>query len=190
MNTGFTLAVCTVACAYLTGCTKSPPSVAVTALAYQEFYTSTSDYADVSPIAYRVVVAVTNTGSSPVVFDIVQCAFIPGNGKPLLDTIHPYDQAKGDDRSAYEDNLKSAAIAAGGGETFSFTTDGYTFKLLRDAGTGPLEFVVILMKGGSPVVGPFAAVLPSPKDLPQYEFSVRSNTPGKVLPLRYSRKGQ
>jgi hypothetical protein len=164
----------------------------VTAEVYQEHYVTISDNPDVSPIAYHVTVTVKNSGSNPIVYDTVQAAFLPGEGKnPLIMTTHPYDKDRGDKQEAYKKDRKSATIAPGATETFNFTTNGYTFKLLRDAGKAPLEFVVILVKGDDPVipvVGPYAAPLPALNDLLKYEQSVLDKTPGKALTLKYTRK--
>lgn len=186
MNERLILFVAVVCCTNLTACKERPQSPIVTAEAYQEFHTTMSDSHDSSPIAYRVNVTVKNTGSSPIVFDTIVCAFVPANGRPLINKTYVYDKTKGKDEKSYNSDLKTDAIEPGTAKTFSSTTDGYTFKLLGDAGNLPLQFVFTLYRGDSTpaisAIGSHGADLPDIQALPRY--NVPATTRGKELSLQ------
>lgn len=173
-------------CTHLTACKQRPQAATVTAEVYQEFHTTTGDSPDTSPVAYRVNVTVKNGGAKPIVFDTVVCAFVPANGKPLLNKTYVYDETRGYDQKAYDRGLKTDTIEPGAVKTFSSTTDGYTFKLLRDTGGLPLQFIFTLLRGDSTpalsVIGSHSADLPNIPTLPQY--SVSDTRRGKDLALQ------
>lgn len=167
----------------LLGCGKRDGggSAVVTLEAFQEPHASMGN-PGTSPIAYRTVVTVANSGGTPIVFDTVVCAFVPANGEPLICKTYVFDKTKGYSPDAYSRDLLTEAIHAGAVKTFESSTDGYTFDLLRNAGNLPLKFVFTLIVGpGTPapiVVGPYEADLPGIQELPIY-----GNAQGKALPM-------
>lgn len=171
MKRNIKLAILIACCSQLTACNKANINIQ----AYQEAYTNESG----SSIAYRVIIGVTNNGINSLAFDALQGAFVPDSGTPLEQTLSERTMTGGGESSTIR-------IAAGKGQTFSFTSDGYTADLLKDAGNGALKFKVKLMSGGSPIVAPCVAVLPSLKNLPQYD----DTNQGTVLPVTYLGKGQ
>ncbi|MSU63934.1 MAG: hypothetical protein EXS31_16330 [Pedosphaera sp.] len=165
---------------------RTPPSaVAIAAEAYQESSTSMSGNPVTSPITYRIIVTVTNTGWRPIVFDTIQAFFNSDNsGQPLVLTRHPHDETKGDNTDVDAKNLNTAAIAPGAGERFVFT-GADTAKLNPDGWNGEVEFFFRLNRGSTPAVGTYAFQRPETKDVLQYELSLPDARPGKPLTPRF-----
>lgn len=193
------ISVIAACCISLTACSRNLPATSspihsapvVTAEAFQEFYMTMSDSFAVSDVAYHVTVTLTNQGSSPIEYDCVQTAFIPAQGKPLVQKTVLYEKDKGMSQDAYEAGTATETIMPGDSTKFEITSNGYTNRLLRDARDGPIQFVVVFLKGKEPVeavVGPFGATLDSLEELPQYEVCMMENRLGKSLPLRSPRK--
>lgn len=153
---------------------KNEKKCAVAAWVSQEYYLSGMGNPTVSPFAYRVELEFTNTGSVPIEFDAVEAAFLPSVGRPLTQKTYPYDSTKGSNDRAYAEGDRIVKkIPPGGTEEFSFTTNGYTLLLLRDAGNKPLVFVALLANRKAVEVGPIWFELPSINSLPHYEKSER-----------------
>lgn len=141
----------------------SEPDLRLQGEAFQEFYASHSPGLDTCPVAYRLIITVKNVGTGPLTYDEIHAAFLPGRGKPLgMTTRHTKD-----------DRPVAMTLQAGAEAVHEFTTDGYTLKLLRDAGDSSLRFAMGFVKCGSSVGGRFFATLPGVDDLPQYETTGR-----------------
>ena len=185
MNRHLILVVIIVFSAYLSACTEGGRSASVTAEVYKEPYNTMSSSHDISPIAYRVNVTVKNNGRSPIVFDTVICAFVPAKGQPLLNKTYVYDKSRGMAEKNYRRDLNTDAIEPGSARMFSSTTNGLTFKLLRDASNLPLQFVFTLLKGNSTpalsVIGSHGASLPDIQALPLYNETTKPR--GKEISL-------
>lgn len=166
------------------------PSLAVTGEVTQEIHMSFGDNPDVSPVAYHVAVTVQNVGKTPLVFDTVEGAFLPKNGRPLRNVTHNVDKDKGDSPEASaKGDIPTDELAPGAARTLEFTTDGYTFKLLRDAGDAPLRFGLTFGRNRAAVTDSFVAILPDLKELPSYEKSMVENTKGKTLAFTQLKAG-
>jgi len=144
-------------------------SVSIKGEVGQESFHSLSS--SVAPIAYSVKVTLENKGGNSITLDQIVSHFIPSNGKAL--TLRTFF-AKGPSGLNYENYRKtptgSITISAGGSKTWNFTTNGYTFDLLSDAGDEPLMFGISFLKDGKPVIRSFITSLPKEiQDLPSHD---------------------
>ena len=168
------------------GCgNKAGGSISVSGEASRETYVSMmgGGLGDVGvPLAYHVAVTLKNSGTTNVTFDEIQGAFVPFQGQPLIQRTFAYDRSKGESVGAYEKGGNSLNVLEPGKSLdFDYTTDGYTMELLAAAGEQPLQFHLVLFRGGSPVAGPFVADLPNLADLPQYELTSKGDRKSRPL---------
>jgi len=177
----FNLFLATIAASYLTSCDKPPapqppptqsqapqasPGPKIEVEVFRDIYAGFGD-PGVSPMSYEVTVKFTNTTTTPFEFDTVEGAFLPENGTPLANRSHPYDASKQTEPGKYSgSDLKSSTVAPGASEVFHFTTDGYTGKLLSDAGNAPLRFGFTVAHRRKIVFGPLVGDLPQLNGLP------------------------
>ncbi|MCK5061846.1 hypothetical protein KAR28_04815 [Candidatus Parcubacteria bacterium] len=166
----------------LSSCTDSYKPATVTAEVYKESYEENAIYNDV---AYRVNITVKNCGENPIVYDTAICAFVPSSGRPLFNKIYIYDEARGNNEENYRRDLKTDVIESNLTRMFTSTTNGFTYNLLHDAGSLPLQIVFTLLIGNSEpaqsVIGSYGANLPDIQTLPQYTGV--TNTKGKKITL-------
>lgn len=143
------------------GCEKkrSVKSISIEAEVSEGFYSSFGSASIVSPIEYVVDVKITNNTSRPIAYTLIQSAFIPQKGTPLV--INTFAYNKSDSRDSYgKGNDKVVTIAPYGSKEFHPATNGYTMNLLRDAGDKPLQFSFAIILNNEIVAGPFKANLP------------------------------
>ena len=137
-----------------------------------------------SPIAYHVDVTARNVGERQLDFDKIEAYFFTEEGKSLRTVKHRYDEEKGTDGDSYKtgENILTS-LAPGAVEELEFSTNGYTFKLLREASGKPLKFSIIFYRDDKVVAGPYFAVLPLHiQALPQYEQTLMDdNIKGRRL---------
>lgn len=145
------------------GC-KKRGSVSIEGEVSRGFYSSFGSSAVVSPLEYVVDLKVTNNSSRPITYTMVQTAFVPYKGTPLISKTFAYN--KSDSQDSYgKGSDKSVTLAPQASEEFHSTTNGYTFDLLRDAGNKPLQFSFTLFLNDKIVAGPLRANLPEISNL-------------------------
>jgi len=130
-----------------------------------------------SPIEYHVQLQVTNTGINPLVIQKIEMGFIPAEGKPLILHTFAYDGETDEDLKSYAQGTgKSLIWPPGNRESFSASTNGYTFDLMQTSGGLPLQFIVAFILENGIVIGPYRATLPELDGLPSYEISLRDQS--------------
>ncbi len=123
---------------------------------------------------YDVNVNLKNTGSSPIIYDTIEAAFLPGEGEPLrmrtIEGIHQdgryaaitsYSRG-GEQFKEVNDLQKRAVLRIGKSKTekWSYDTGGDTNDLLSRSQAAPLIFEFALRSNKRAVAGPFQAALP------------------------------
>lgn len=171
------------------GCQRKSQPIGLEGTVYRGSYETFGADPSVSPIAYRVFVRVKNSGSSSLVFDEIEASFIPAQGRALRTKTYRYDGSKDHSATGYsKDDNKATELAPEEIQAYDWTTNGYTFSLLRDSGAKPLTFSVRFLYKGALVAGPFRAILPELMTLPSYEESLFDKTE-KGHPLTFSPEG-
>ena len=121
-------------------------------------------------LAYRIDAEVTNKTSKNIEFDSVDWGFIPSSGK--LYEVRTYHYTTKTDGSSGRANRASPYILAPGQiEKYNFSSDGYTWELIRDTGKEPLKFGMIIMLEDKQLYKIPLIELPPVGDLPYYDMS-------------------
>ena len=146
------------------GCEKKTGTISIEGEVSEGYYSSFGSSMTVSPVEYAVDLKITNNSSKPITYTMVQSAFIPYKGTPLI--LNTYAYSKSDSSDSYgKGSDKPMTLAPGASEEFHPATNGYTFYLLRDAGDKPLQFSFAMFFNSNIIVGPLRANLPDLSDL-------------------------
>jgi len=123
---------------------------------------------------YDVNVNLKNTGSSTIIFDAAEAAFLPGEGEPFrartVEGIHENGayvtrttfSRRGEELKSRMDDLQKLTLRIGKSKTkqWIYDTGGDTNDLLDRSKAAPLIFQFTLMSNERAVAGPFQAALP------------------------------
>ena len=153
----------------ISSCEKKSGGISIEGEVSRGHYSSFGSSMTVSPVEYVVDLKITNKSSRPITYTMIQSAFIPYKGTPLISKTFAYN--KNDSMESYgKGNDKPITLAPGASEEFHPATNGYTFDLLRDAGDMPLQFSFTMFFNNKIVAGPMKANLPDLSGLESVYF--------------------
>ena len=115
-------------------------------------------------MAYRVKIKIKNAGVKEFIFDKMEAVFSPNRGESL--TAGVFMEIKKDGNKI----IIPIKLSAGEIKDWEFTSNGYTYDLIKNADGEPLKFILKFFLDGKLIAGPYSADLDELNSLPLLGF--------------------